>query len=186
MRPSTSRAAPFREKATLAGKTVELSGEAKPGVVTSVAIAFDAVGAEVPPPLAEPKSSVTVWKPLTYVLGGATLVSGALALYFNAKSSSALDRSTALRNEHAGSNCQVATPAPFCGDIAPEDSGTRSAASASKGMWIGAGVLLALTGVSGDLWATSGASRASCSGAARALIPTAGPSTAGAAFRVSL
>jgi tetratricopeptide (TPR) repeat protein len=174
---------PFRVKATFAGKTKELSGDAKPGVVTPVALAFDAAGAEVtPPPTEEPKSNGTIWKPLTFVFGGATLVTGVLALYFNAKSHSANDRSTALRNEHAGSNCQVGSPPSFCGDIAAEDSDTRSAASASKGMWIGAGFLLALTGVSGALWATSKSSQPP---ARTALIPMAGPSTAGAALRMS-
>ncbi|MDB5220803.1 MAG: dihydrolipoyl dehydrogenase, partial [Myxococcaceae bacterium] len=44
----------------------------------------------VSPPPEEPKA--TIWKPMTFVLGGATLVAGGSALLFNVKSNNASDR----------------------------------------------------------------------------------------------
>jgi hypothetical protein len=187
---------PFRLKATFGSQAKDVAGDAKPGVVTVVALAFDPTSAssassvEKPEPVVlreplvprePPKSDGTIWQPLAFVFGGATAASIALALYFDATSHAAQDRSTALRNEHAGSNCQIPGAPAFCADIAAENDDTHSAAVASKAMWLGAGVFAALTGVSTALWLTPGNSRSRTT----ALIPIANRSTAGAALRIS-
>lgn len=131
---------------------------------------------QISPPVEEPKG--TIWKPMTFVLGGATLVAGGIALYFNVKSNDASDRATALRSEHAGADCAAAGAPSFCGDITSANDDQDSAASASRILWIGSGVLLAGTVVSGVLWATSGASSKT-----GMLVPAVGPGSAGATYR---
>ncbi len=130
----------------------------------------------VSPPAEEPKG--TIWKPMTLVLGGATLVAGGIALYFNVKSNNASDRASALRSEHAGADCAAVGAPSFCGDITSANKDQDSAASASRVFWIGSGVLLAGTVVSGVLWATSGSSSKT-----GALLPAVGPGSAGATYR---
>lgn len=130
----------------------------------------------VSPPAEEPKG--TIWKPMTFVLGGATLVAGGLAIYFNVKSNDASDRASTLRSEHAGADCSVAGAPSFCGDISSANKDQDSAASTSRIFWIGGGVLLAGTVVSAVLWATSGSSSKTA-----ALLPAVGPGSAGATYR---
>jgi tetratricopeptide (TPR) repeat protein len=130
----------------------------------------------VSPPAEEPRA--TIWKPMTFVLGGATLVAGGLALYFNVKSNDASDRASALRAEHAGADCGAPGAPSFCGDITNANNDQDSAASASRVLWIGSGALLAGTVLSGVLWATSGSSSKT-----GVLAPSVGPRSAGATYR---
>lgn len=155
-------------------KDVALVAEPPPPVVTPSAPS--PAPDHVSPPAEQPKG--TIWKPMTFVLGGATLVAGGIALYFNVKSNDASDRASALRSEHAGADCAAAGAPSFCGDITSANKDQDSAASASRIFWIGSGVLLAGTVVSSILWATSGSSSKT-----GALLPAVGPGSAGATYR---
>ncbi len=89
---------PFRVKATFAGKTKELSGEAKPGVVTTVALAFDAAGAEVTAPPDEPKpGSWTAGKTVGIVLWAGAAVGAGLGIGFTLAANNASDKVASAR-----------------------------------------------------------------------------------------
>ena len=139
----------------------------------------------VTPPAEEPKG--TIWKPLTFVFGGATILAGVGALYFNAKSGDADDSARAIRAQHAGESCGGAQAPAFCTDLTKAIDDQDSNAGLAKGFWIGAGVLLAATIGSGVLWATS-SSRTSSSAAGTSrgvLVPVTAPGYAGALYKLS-
>lgn len=130
------------------------------------------------PPAEDDRTGGTIWKPMTFILGGVTLLAGGGALYFSAKSSDAKDRANGLAAEHAGAQCPAGSGGPtFCQDLRDARDEQGSAADAATVMAIGAGVLLAATGASAVLWLTR-PSR----GRSTAIIPLGGPSVGGFLF----
>lgn len=156
------------------GETKEVSLVAPP--TASPPVETRTTPSVVEPPAEEKKS--TFWAPLTFVLGGATLVAGGVAVYFNSRSFDAAERADALRTEHAGASCAGAAAGAFCNDLREANSDQDSAASISRAVWIGGGVLLAGTIASGVLWATSRSSSRTGS-----IVPIIGPGSAGATYR---
>jgi len=172
---------PGRYRVIAGAKSLEVTVGA--GETKDVALATAATTAAPPlpfhdvvPPAEGPKG--TIWKPMTFVLGGATLVTAGLALYFNGKSNSAFDRADAIRTQNAGADCTAPGAPSFCGDLKTANDDQDSAASASRIFWIGSGVLLAGSIVSGVLWATAGSTKTS-----GLLLPSLGPTGAGATYR---
>lgn len=167
-------------KVTYSGKTKTVTGEAKPGAITTVNVAMEERSADPPPAGVGTERHGTVWMPLTLVFGGAALATAGLALYFNGKSRAVDDRATALRNEHAGANCSVPSQS-FCGEVERLAGEQARAADTAQYLWIGTGVLTAGAIASGVLWWKNTSPRR-MSGT---LVPIASPSTAGAMLRLS-
>ena len=164
---------PFRVKVTFAGKTKELSGDAKAGVVTPLVLAFDAAGAEVTPPPEEPKpGSWTTGKTVGVVLWAGAAVSAGLGVGFTLGANSASDKVAAAR---AGS----ANPDTACFGVAStecqsrkDDEGRRASdTNVAVGSFIGAGALL-VAGTVAFFWPAS--RNGSAGGSRRSVTPVVG------------
>lgn len=165
------------ETSVAAGETkdVLLVEEQPPAPPSFVAVVPPAPPAEAPPVEERP---ATLWGPLTLVFGGATLLAGSAALYFNAKSHEAAGDASTLRRD--ATHCGRPGESSSCAALGRAVDDQKSAADASKGFWIGTAAAAALTLTSATLWYTH-RSR-STSGM---IVPLVGPGVAGTAYRIS-
>jgi hypothetical protein len=179
---------PGKHRVTAGARSVEVAvvaGETKDAVLLAEGLAapphFESPARsheDAPPPRVDPPG--TIWKPLTFVLGGATLIAGGAALYFNSTSHGHADDASALRDGVGPARCGVPNAPAKCGELQTALDDAGSAAGLSKGMWVAAGVLALATGASTFLWLTHGAP----SGSGR-LSPSIGPGTAGAVYQLA-
>jgi len=132
---------------------------------------------ELPPPASDPPG--TIWKPLTFVLGGAALLAGGVAIYANGKSRGHADDATSIGNELGTQRCGVPGAPAKCADLQKALDDQGSAADVSKGFWVGASVLLVATGASAVLWFTNAKSTSGT------ITPVVGPGTAGAFYHIA-
>ncbi|CAN5912611.1 hypothetical protein BH11MYX4_BH11MYX4_36560 [soil metagenome] len=164
---------PFRVKASLAGKSKEVTGDAKAGVITTVALAFEDAAAEVtsPPHEADPRSWNT-GKTVGVVLWAGAAISAGVGVGFTLGANSAADKVSAAR---AGS----ASPDTACFGVTSVECQGRKDAESSRatdtnvavGSFIGAGALL-VVGTVAFFWP---ASRNSSTGGGRpSLAPVIG------------